>query len=627
MTRVLCVAEKPSIAKSVAQTLGGGRVSLRESGNKYVKNYDFRFEFPEWGWCDVTMTSVLGHLTSIDFPESFAWGNCDPDRLFQAPIMTKGSGSDSAKVATNITNEAQRANHLMIWTDCDREGEYIGFEILEQAKKKNGFFNLNNTYRAQFSHLERSHIVRAAKNPIKLNKNAIDAVSTRMEVDLRTGASFTRFLTETFRARFKDTVPKVVSYGACQFPTLGFVVDRYKRVKSFVPEEFWYLSIEAKKGNSKVPLTWSKPSLFDRLVALVIYQECVQFSGNQATVTNVSSRPTSNWAPLPLTTVELQKCCSNIFKMGAKETVDCAEKLYNMGFISYPRTETDKFPKNMDFKSLIEKHAQSSTWGEYAAALANEPGKFRTPREGSHDDKAHPPIHPICFTDGASLNAKQKQVYEFVVRRFLACCSKDATGSLTTVKVRWGTEDFAASGLNVIETNYLDIYTYSKWESSKKLPAFEMGEIINLSKAELATGRTSPPEYLTESELIALMDANEIGTDATIAEHIEKILTREYAVKVPKGTGRSKVLQIVPTELGYGLVEGFNQIGFDRISLTKPFLRRELEGKLRNIVDGQKRKQEVLEEIIELYHQAFVQTKQNKSVVLDSYRKIVESNS
>jgi len=102
--KVLCVAEKPAIAKAVAQHLGGGQVNtvwfptpiplqtdeLQRGvrGNQYVKNYEFDFNFRQWGQCSVTMTSVLGHLTSLDFEQEYkGWRSCQPGQLFDAPTV------------------------------------------------------------------------------------------------------------------------------------------------------------------------------------------------------------------------------------------------------------------------------------------------------------------------------------------------------------------------------------------------------------------------------------------------------------------------------------------------------------------------------------------------------------
>ncbi|CCE88873.1 Piso0_001663 [Millerozyma farinosa CBS 7064] len=617
--KILCVAEKPSISKAVSHILSGGKTKVRNSRNKYVKNYDFKFDFPGVGLCDVTMTSVMGHITNIDFPTQFSWGKCNPGRLFDAPTIDNVSNKE---VFENISTEARRCNRLMIWTDCDREGEFIGHEIFSAAVKGNPSLRVEDIWRSQFSHLERSHILQAARNPIRLDMNSVHAVRCRMEIDLRVGASFTRFLTDLYRRTQVFPLEKggFISYGTCQFPTLGFVVDRYNRVKRFIPEKFWYISITVKKDNKTETFHWTKNHVFDRLYLALIYQNCLKYEN--AEVVQLIERPTSKYRPLPLTTVELQKNCSMYFKMSAKRALDAAEKLYNKGFLSYPRTETDKFPPTMDLKAVIQKQTQNSTWGQYASELLN--GRFRSPRAGSHDDKAHPPIHPVNFVKLEMLdNADEKKVYELVVRRFLACCSEDAKGKETKITLRWGTEEFTNSAIVVLERNFLDVYPYMAWKSTTPLPPLLRGETIKVATSVMKEGKTSPPQHMTESELIALMDANGIGTDATIAEHIDKIISRGYVVKVRK----NKNDFIIPSELGMGLIEGFNDLEFDNLSLSKPFLRKRLENCLQDIVSGTKVKEQVIQEIIFLYKQAFGLSVQNSTKLIAACRRIMDTNS
>ena len=255
-----------------------------------------------------------------------------------------------------------------------------------------------------------------------------------------------------------------------------------------------------------------------------------------AKVVKIQSKPTKKWKPLPLTTVELQKMATRFLRMNGSQAMTIAEGLYQKGFISYPRTETDRFDKGMNLKALCEKQIQDNRWGQFADNLINHDG-FRQPREGRNDDKAHPPIHPVQYVAHTALTPQESQVYEFITRRFLACCAEDAKGHTTTVEILYGEETFTASGLEVIERNYLDVYWYENWHSSTMLPNFRMGEMFEPTEAMMNEGSTTAPSYLTESDLIALMDANGIGTDATMAEHIQKIQEREYVIVRQAGGG------------------------------------------------------------------------------------------
>lgn len=146
----------------------------------------------------------------------------------------------------------------------------------------------------------------------------------------------------------------------------------------------------------------------------------------------------------------------------------------------------------------------------------------------------------------------------------------------------------------VTERNYLDVFPYDKW-SDKELPHFEEGETFNPSVCELKEGQTTRPNLLTEADLVSLMDKNgigkqclvesdffalklTIGTDATIAQHIQTIIDRDYVIERMQGATK----YLVPSTLGIGLVEGYNEIGFDR-SLSRPEMRREV-GSIRDLL-------------------------------------------
>ena len=565
------------------------------------------------------MTSVAGHLLSHDFENRYrSWRSCDPSTLFEAQIDTYVEDGKKA-IASNIERQARYTQILYIWTDCDREGENIGTEIRDVALKTNPRLSQpGKTVRAKFSNIERAHIINAARTPVPLDEAQANAVASRIELDLRIGASFTRNLTLSVQPILQMVNPDqgVVSYGSCQFPTLGFVVERYFRVRNFVPEQFWTIKVMHEKEGINVNFRWARNHLFDRMLVVILFERCL--CARTAKVRKVQTKPTSKWKPLPLTTVELQKCGSRFLRMDSHKVMQLAEKLYQRGFISYPRTETDQFDRGMDLQALVRKQTQGGPWRQFAQGLMN--GGFSAPRNGRNNDKAHPPIHPVNFVDPSVLTHEEQRVHEFVVRRFLACCSQDARGSKTDIGILYGTESFSTSGLTVLERNYLDVYPYDKWTSSQDLPDFREGEVFEPTEARMQDGKTSPPGYLTEPELIALMDANGIGTDATMAEHISKIKEREYvetrargrqprqddqdvsddddavepeagrgrgrgrgrgcgrgghADANPRGGGNSGVQEFIPTTLGVALVEGYENMGFET-SLTKPFLRKEV---------------------------------------------------
>lgn len=163
---------------------------------------------------------------------------------------------------------------------------------------------------------------------------------------------------------------------------------------------------------------------------------------------------------------------------------------------------------------------------------------------------------------------------------------------------------------------------YDKWESSQQIPPFAVGETFEPTEANMTDGKTTPPTYLTEPELIGLMDANGIGTDATMAEHIAKIKERYYVDTRARGSGRNSVQEFIPTTLGVALVEGYDNVGLD-VSVSKPFLRKEMELKVKAICDGRKSRIEVVQETLEQYREVFVKTQQQMDVLKRSVLRYV----
>lgn len=300
--RVLCVAEKPSIAKSIAQILSRGSYTRRNGRDKYCQNYDFPYRLPRHLFggrvaqqgamigVDMTFTSVRGHMMEIDFPEDYKWGKCNAFALFTAPIISR-IPKEALQVAQNLTTEARTADMLMIWTDCDREGEHIGYEIMQHCRAVRRSIIVK---RARFSALIANQVQAACVTPVDLDLDAAHAVSARQEIDLRAGAAFTRLQTMQLRSQ-PELEGLVISYGPCQFPTLGFVVDHYKRVQEFVPEPFWYIDVRHRashtpNGTSTVEFQWDRKHLFDETIVQLMYKRCK--NAGEAIVVQTTCKPT-----------------------------------------------------------------------------------------------------------------------------------------------------------------------------------------------------------------------------------------------------------------------------------------------------------------------------------------------
>lgn len=410
-TQALFVAEKPSIAKTLAEVLSGGRHRFRPGRSQYNPNYDFELELPNnvtpylGRFLSVTVTSVAGHLISQDFNARCRdWRTTNMAELFTTEIV-HAVEEGKEKLAENLQFEGARARLLVIWTDCDREGEAIGMEVAERCRANNPGLVVK---RAQFSAANPADLFRAINSLREIDQRLVHAVAARTEVDLRLGAVFTRFQTMMLQDNVPHLNKTVISFGPCQFPTLGFVVARYEAIRAFISERFWSLrmSYAATVANqnllppedqvgggggemenvnnnnnqtSMFQFNWVRNRLYDEASASVIYRlcrmACDEGTGEgAATVVEVTRKPTSKLRPIPLSTVELQVRASKWCRLPSDMVMKAAEQLYQRGIISYPRTETEVFNESFDLMSLVNEHRASPVYGAYASHLLDGGG-------------------------------------------------------------------------------------------------------------------------------------------------------------------------------------------------------------------------------------------------------------
>ncbi|OAF69531.1 hypothetical protein A3Q56_02637 [Intoshia linei] len=466
MIKILNVAEKNDAAKSIARILSNNHCITKEGKSVYNKNYEFICKIDNVN-CKMTMTSVCGHVSNIEFDDTHRnWNNVDPKSLFTAKINenyldnnlkiksnevkpkspfqftgnfglqkridkepenilpidifnhiideniiniiyfvfistshicgtvnTDGirimkyydkrevlistfhgikydlikrksrNSKELSKPRKNLQNEIMKADKLIIWTDCDREGENIGFEIIRicSAVKK------ITIKRAKFSEITHRSIFKAINTLVDPDELLNKAVDVRKELDLRIGAAFTRFQTMRLRNLFPNILNETMSYGSCQFPTVGFVVERFKQNQEFKVEMFVKIIMNHTKDKLKTNFYWHRLRLFDHPMCLAIYGYMLQNPISK--VTKIESKRKTKWRPLPLETVSFQKLCSRKLYMTAKKGMQIIEKLYNKGFVSYPRTETNIFPDSLNLREAVNHQVSHDQWGGLIISL------------------------------------------------------------------------------------------------------------------------------------------------------------------------------------------------------------------------------------------------------------------
>ena len=661
----LHVAEKPSVAREIVSILASRtRTNPLKSFSVYNPVVQFEYAFPAKS-VSMIVTSVTGHLMEDEYEEEVkksSWNSFPITELFTRPVVKSVRTDLKQTIQKNLEHYARKSKNLILWLDCDREGENIAFEVINVCTSTNSRIGCR---RARFSGLSTRDVLHALSHLEDPNKSLSDAADARAEIDLRVGAAFTRFQTLLFRNHFLQTdgaasngvepntqTPKLLSYGTCQFPTLGFVVKRFKEHESFVTEAHYKISLEYENCTFQ----WKRGVIYDKISTYALYFNCIQkASGSihvdetsvefedfkallpnvKAKVLKIDARAARKNRPYPLCTVEMQKLASKFLKLTSEKCMTLAESLYQEGYISYPRTETTlfKLPEGDLVQMVTNQHnCDDSRIREYAAELTrNDRGTdespqayFCMPRKGNRDDGAHPPIHPLKpfhkFPD-----SQKTQLLELVCTHFLAVCSDDAMGLETIITVEVGDEEFTCRGLMIKRMNWLQIFKFIKW-SDRVVPNLTVGSFFSPSAIDVIEGKTSPPENLSEVELIELMDKHGIGTDATIATHIKTIQDREYVKSI---SGRDTdddddrilrqhtVSRFLPTNLGLALNHVYQKLELHE-TLFQPRVRADLEKNLSLIATSRKSKREVIRDALKQYQDVFLHMMRNQSVFVDA---------
>eukprot|EP00126_Sphaerothecum_destruens_P009187 Sdes_comp20457_c0_seq4m14676 len=521
---------------------------------------------------------------------------------------------------------------VILWLDCDKEGENICFEVLENVLpcmqidhnryQKDASYASSVVFRARFSSITEKEIFAAMKTLVFPSLNESLSVDARQELDLRIGCAFTRFQTKFFQGKYGNLDSNLISYGPCQTPTLGFVVARHDEIQSFQPEPFWTLELSASKiipnsalFGAPLRLKWSRGKIFEKSAAQLFHQLFTDDALYQSYHDSLPTASASSTAPLPstarildvavseskrvrplaLNTVEMLKLASHRLGIGPHQTMQYAERLYMQGYISYPRTETTDYGSGTDLKAIVHMLAAHPGPLSIDARGVLEQGLVGA-RPGA-DRGDHPPITPSRAADPAELG-ELGRLYDFIVRRFLASLSPDAVIRKTVVKASHRDQEFHCTWDAVASAGYLAVLSDVDPDeiSSSHCPSLCVGDLLRVENVVLCEAETTPPDYLSESDLISLMEKHGIGTDASIAVHIQNIVERNYCQILAAGR------KLKPTNLGIVLIHGYHKIDPD---LALPTIRAAVEKQLDFIASGKADFAHVLQYTVDIFRRKF----------------------
>ncbi|XP_039627490.1 DNA topoisomerase 3-beta-1 isoform X1 [Polypterus senegalus] len=593
MKTVFMVAEKPSLAQSIAKILSRGSCTSRKGFNGACSIHEYNGGFSGQN-VRFKMTSVCGHVMTLDFIGKYNnWDKVDPAELFSKAPTEKKEANPKLNMVKFLQAEARGCDYVVLWLDCDKEGENICFEVLEAIMPvlNKSYANEKTIFRAKFSSITDTDICNAMNRLGEPNRNEALSVDARQELDLRIGCAFTRFQTKYFQGKYGNLDSSLISFGPCQTPTLGFCVERHDKIQSFKPEPYWIIQAKVSKGKEvALTLDWDRVRVFDREVGQMFLN--IVKTAREAKVESVIKKEKAKQRPLALNTVEMLRVASSALGMGPQHTMQVAERLYTQGYISYPRTETTHYPENFDLKAALRQQANNPFWSESVKALLSE--GINRPRKGN-DAGDHPPITPMRSATESELGSDGWRLYEYITRHFIATVSYDCKYLQTSIAFSISSENFTCTGKTLLSSGFTEVMPWQSIAKEESLPSCERGEVFVLDEVKLLEKQTNPPDYLTEAELISLMEKHGIGTDASIPVHINNICQRNY---VTVESGR----RLKPTNLGIVLVHGYYKIDAE---LVLPTIRSAVEKQLNLIAQGKANFKQVLQFTLDIFKRKF----------------------
>ena len=402
---VLMVAEKPSLAKIIANILYGRRFKEYNVGRIRVFEYEGTFQGKDAYY---TVTSIMGHI----YQDSFNSQEDDDDSNFNVnelyneeivKILKKQDDEDDNKnqyinIPQFLRNIAEGKDILVLWLDCDPEGENICYEVIHNIYPKMNKRDYQQIYRAKFNSLTEKDIKQSFENLCDYpNKKLSMSVDARSIIDFKVGVCFTTLFSKEILRYLKKYneegfEKRIMSYGPCQTPTLWFCVQRFKERKKYKRKSYYQIYIEVVDDNGEEYKLYmdkkfnSKNGLKKRLNKLKFY-----FFVN---LEKISKKTKIKSAPEALKTTTMLKMASLQLGLSPYEASKDAQKLYINGLISYPRTKSTKYSENYDFKNSLEMFSKNPHFSEIVNDLLKNLENNKIDLSKGEEKGGHQPIVP-----------------------------------------------------------------------------------------------------------------------------------------------------------------------------------------------------------------------------------------
>jgi len=504
MSYELIITEKPNAAEKIAQALADYK-PIKEAfqGVPYYK-------ITHKGK-DIVIGCAVGHLYTIaETEKSFKYPSFVLEWKATSDVDPK---SFTKRYIAALQKISKGAKEFTVATDYDIEGEVIGLNVIRYI------CHAKDASRMKFSTLTKPDLIESYEHKSKsLDWGQAYAGEARHFLDWMYGINLSRALMHSLRSVGQF---KIMSSGRVQGPALKTIVDLEKEIAKFKPTPYWELQVNGTLDGKDVESWHEKGQFKDEKEAIKVYDKV---KGKDGTVKSIEKSEFLQKAPVPFDLTTLQTESYRFFGINPKQTLEIAQELYTGGYISYPRTSSQKLPKEIGYKKILESLGKNQLYHPLTTALLSL--KDLVPTEGKKTDPAHPAIYPT----GALPNAKDRvhKVYDLIVKRFMSCFSDDAKRETVTITLDIEKEHFVAKGTRTTYPGWHKFYApYVKLED-QEMPAVKQGDKFKNKEAIKHDKETQPPRRYTQASLIRELEDRNLGTKATRAAIIESLYDRNY---------------------------------------------------------------------------------------------------
>ena len=469
---------------------------------------------------DYRVLASYGHVRDLP-PKD---GSVDPDDAF---AMLWENYADKTKQLRAITDEAKKADRLILATDPDREGEAISWHVREVLKMRKAL--PKTVDRVTFNAITKQAVSEAMTRPRALDDDLIDAYRARRALDYLVGFTLSPVLWRK--------LPGAKSAGRVQSVSLRLIVEREREIESFVAQEYWSVTAALEQDGTPFAarLTVWEGNKLDRL-SIATEDEATRakqaVESGRFTVRSVETKPAVRNPPPPFTTSTLQQEAARKLGFSADHTMRIAQGLYEDGAITYMRTDGVQ----MDGSAISA--ARKAVADRYDAGyVPDRPRQYQTKAKNAQE--AHEAIRPTDFGNDRAGTGDHARVYELIWKRALASQMASARFERTTVELDDGTGQtvLRATGQVVIFPGFLALYEEGTDDAadddSRRLPRLKAGDAPARTDVAAEQHFTQPPPRFSEASLVKRMEELGIGRPSTYASIIKTLKDRAY-VRIEK---------------------------------------------------------------------------------------------